>query len=74
MENTDNLSEQTENRFMAIETKLAYLEDFVSKMQEEVVSQQKTIENLRIENKILSDRIHDISENLEIPNRKPPHY
>lgn len=74
MGNTDNLSEQTENRFMAIETKLAYLEDFVSKMQEEVVSQQKTIENLRIENKILSDRIHDISENLEIPNRKPPHY
>lgn len=74
MENTDNLSEQTENRFMAIETKLAYLEDFVSKMQEEVVSQQKTIENLRIENKILSDRIQDISENLEIPNRKPPHY
>lgn len=74
MENTDNLSKQTENRFMAIETKLAYLEDFVSKMQEEVVSQQKTIENLRIENKILSDRIHDISENLEIPNRKPPHY
>ena len=59
---------------MAVETKLAYLEDFVSKMQEEVVSQQKTIENLRIENKILSDRIQDISENLEIPNRKQPHY
>lgn len=74
MENKENLNEQTENRFMAVETKLAYLEDFVNKMQEEVVSQQKTIENLRIENKILSDRIHDISENLEIPNRKPPHY
>lgn len=74
MENKENLSEQAENRFMAVETKLAYLEDFVNKMQEEVVSQQKTIENLRIENKILSDRIQDISENLEIPNRKPPHY
>lgn len=74
MKNTENLNEQTENRFMAVETKLAYLEDFVSKMQEEVVSQQKTIENLRIENKILSGRIQDISDNLEIPNRKPPHY
>lgn len=74
MKNTENLNEQTENRFMAVETKLAYLEDFVNKMQEEVVSQQKTIENLRIENKILSGRIQDISDNLEIPNRKPPHY
>lgn len=74
MKNTENLNEQTENRFMAVETKLAYLEDFVNKMQEEVVSQQKTIENLRIENKILSGRIQDISDNLEIPNSKPPHY
>ena len=50
------------------------MDDFVNKLQQEVVKQQKVIEILREENKILSSRIMDLSENIEIPNRKPPHY
>ncbi|WP_303921080.1 SlyX family protein [Treponema berlinense] len=65
---------ETENRFIALETKLAFMDDFVNKLQQEVVKQQKVIEILREENKILSSRIMDLSENIEIPNRKPPHY
>ena len=65
---------ETENRFIALETKLAFMDDFVNKLQKEVVKQQKVIEILREENKILSSRIMDLSENIEIPNRKPPHY
>ncbi|WP_178842823.1 SlyX family protein [uncultured Treponema sp.] len=65
---------ETENRFIALETKLAFMDDFVNKLQQEVVKQQKMIEILREENKILSSRIMDLSENIEIPNRKPPHY
>ena len=65
---------ETENRFITLETKLAFIDDFVNKLQQEVVKQQKVIEILREENKILSSRIMDLSENIEIPNRKPPHY
>lgn len=65
---------ETENRFIALETKLAFMDDFVNKLQQEVVKQQKVIEILREENIILSSRIMDLSENIEIPNRKPPHY
>ena len=65
---------ETENRFITLETKLAFMDDFVNKLQQEVVKQQKVIEILREENKILSSRIMDLPENIEIPNRKPPHY
>ena len=65
---------ETENRFITLETKLAFMDDFVNKLQQEVVKQRKVIEILREENKILSSRIMDLSENIEIPNRKPPHY
>ena len=65
---------ETENRFITLETKLAFMDDFVNKLQQEVVKQHKVIEILREENKILSSRLMDLSENIEIPNRKPPHY
>lgn len=68
------MDNETENRLVAIETKLAYMEDFIQKLQEVAVENQRTIEILRQENQILSGRIQDLSENLEIPNRKPPHY
>jgi len=63
-----------EERFVALETKIAYMDDFIAKLQEETIENQKTIQILREENKILAGRIQDLSENLEIPNRKPPHY
>ncbi|WP_261789702.1 SlyX family protein [Treponema pectinovorum] len=65
---------EIEDRFMNLEIKLAYLNKFVDELQGEVVKHQKEIDLLRQENKILSGRISDLSENMEIPNRKPPHY
>ena len=65
---------QTEERFVKLEMKIAFMEDFIEKLQEVAVENQKTIEILREENRILAGRIQDLSENLEIPNRKPPHY
>ena len=65
---------ETENRFIALETKLAYLEDFVAKLQEEAVASAKQIEILREENKILAGRYEELAENMDIPNRRPPHY
>ncbi len=68
------MNEELEEHFIALETKIAYMDDFIEKLQNEVVKQGKLIEILREENKILSGRIQDLSENIEIPNRKPPHY
>lgn len=68
------MNKEFEEHFIALETKIAYMDDFIEKLQNEVVKQGKLIEILREENKILSGRIQDLSENIEIPNRKPPHY
>ena len=68
------MEKEVEEKFLALETKVAYMDDFINKLQEEVVESQKEIQILREENRILSGRIQDLSENLEIPNRKPPHY
>ncbi len=69
------MDSDSENRFIAVETKLAYLEDFVEKLQEVAVEQGKEIERLRDENKLLSSRFRELQDSLEdIPNRKPPHY
>lgn len=68
------MEKELEDKFVALETKIAYMDDFIQKLQDEVVEGTKQMMILREENKILSDRIKDLSENLEIPNRKPPHY
>ena len=68
------MEKEVEEKFLVLETKIAYMDDFINKLQEEVVESQKEIQILREENRILSGRIQDLSENLEIPNRKPPHY
>ncbi len=68
------MDNEIEQRFVALEIKNAYMEDFIAKLQEVCVENQHLIEVLRQENKILAGRIQDLQENMEIPNRKPPHY
>lgn len=67
---------ETEKRFIEIETKLAYMEDFVNQLQAVTVEHTKLIDSLREENKLMAQKIKDMSDLLEgdIPNRKPPHY
>lgn len=67
---------ETEERLTAIEMKLDFMEDFVRQIQEVAVEQAKTIDMLKKENKLISDRLRDMSDYLEgdVPNRKPPHY
>ena len=68
------MDKETDERFIALETKISYMDDFINKLQEEAVENSRMIERLREENRILAGRIQDLSENLEIPNRRPPHY
>ena len=65
-----------ERKFISLETKLAYLEYFMNQIQEVAVEQAKTIEILKKENRIISGKLQEVSDSmeLEIPNRKPPHY
>lgn len=67
---------EIDNRFTAMEMKLAYMEDFVNQIQEVAVEQAKTIDKLKGEIKLMSNKIREMSDSLEgeIPNRKPPHY
>ncbi len=70
------MEKESEDRFTAIEMKLAYMEDFVNQIQKVAVEQSSTIEKLKKEVKLMSDRIREMSDAMEgdIPNRKPPHY
>ena len=70
------MENETNERLTAIEMKLAYMEDFVNQIQAVAVEQTKTIDKLQKEIKMMSDKIHEMSDAAggDIPNRKPPHY
>lgn len=70
------LDKDVEDRIVALEMKLVYMEDFVNQIQEVAVEQEKTIEKLVSENKLMAQKIREMSDSLEgdVPNRRPPHY
>ena len=70
------MKKDTEEKIIQLETKLAYLEDFLNQLQSVAVENSTTIENLREENKLMAQKIRDLSDQMEgdIPNRRPPHY
>ncbi|MCR5188545.1 MAG: SlyX family protein [Treponema sp.] len=65
-----------DERITKLEIDLAYLQDFMNQIQEVTVQQTKDIEKLKAENKMMAEKIKDMSNLMEgdIPNRKPPHY
>ncbi|WP_288188667.1 SlyX family protein [uncultured Treponema sp.] len=70
------MEKEAEDRITGLEIKLAYLEDYVNQLQAVSVEHTETIERLITENRMMSRKIRDMSDQLEgdIPNRKPPHY
>lgn len=64
-----------EERLEKIEIKLAYIEDFLARFQDEFVAQNKDFDRLRAENEAIKGRLRQISRHFEeISNQKPPHY
>lgn len=63
-------------RLTSIEMKLAYMEDFVGRLQDVVVEHTNTIEILKNENHALKDKLKELLDSAEgdIPNVRPPHY
>lgn len=64
-----------ETRLERIETKLAYLEDFIGRLQDEVVGRNSILDKLLAEQKAMKERVIQIAAEMEeYPDRKPPHY
>lgn len=64
-----------EERLDRIETKMTYLEDFMTKIQTITVEHTDTIERLRNENRALRAKLGEIEDAVQdIPSRRPPHY
>ncbi len=70
------MEKESEDRIIALETKVSYLEDFLNQLQAVCVENSETIEKLTKENKAMASKIRDMADQLEgeIPNRRPPHY
>lgn len=64
------------SRMTEIEIKFSYLEDFLNKLQNIAVEHDKTIDQMKAENRILKQKVRELVEAQEgdIPNRRPPHY
>lgn len=66
---------QSEDRLTLVETKLAYLEDFVNTLQELSVAHTKAIDRLSAENKTLREKLGEIGDSMrDTPQTRPPHY
>ncbi len=61
---------------IAIETKLAYLEDTVATLNAMVIDQQKQIDRLEAGRKDLERQLGELAESggESMPHKKPPHY
>ena len=66
---------EIEKRIVALETKLAYLEDFVNQLQGVSVVHTKSIDGITAQYKAMSEKLRELADAAEeIPNRIPPHY
>ena len=67
----------SEQRFIDLESKLAYLEDTVRQLDRALCRQQEQIGKLEATEKLLMDRISELAASdapEETANEKPPHY
>ncbi len=62
-----------DERFIDLESKIAYLENFISELNSVVIEQEQSIKHLMEEVEMLKRDIKESKESL--PDReKPPHY
>jgi SlyX protein len=67
----------SEERFLDVETKLAYQEDLVESLNKVVSDQRRQIDALEKNYRKMADRLMDLSEAFEatqVEDAPPPHY
>jgi len=62
-----------EEKLIALETKIAYFENYINELNEVVITQGKSIKKLELEADDLRKQIQSGKDNLP-ENEKPPHY
>ncbi len=62
-----------EERLIAVETKIAYLENYINEINMVVIEQEKTIKKLEFDSEALRNQIASGKDALP-ENEKPPHY
>ncbi len=68
-------TENLEKRFVEIETKLTFLEDFVAKQNEVIVAQSNEISRLKKALRQISEKLENLgNDNIFPANEKPPHW
>jgi len=69
------MNEETERRFEAVETKLAYLEDFLVRLQEAVLARNEAADKKAAEIAAIKDKVVELAGLMEeMPHQRPPHY
>jgi len=71
------LNEWDEDRIITIETKIAYQEDLLQKLDDIVSMQQKKLDQLEITCRSLVkgiERLNEADGNKSITDQRPPHY
>ena len=63
-----------EERFVRLEIKAAYLEKLALELNEVVITQGRTINDLQKRVEHLERQLHTSGDNSSIPHEKPPHY
>ncbi|MDR1031207.1 MAG: SlyX family protein [Treponema sp.] len=67
--------ERIEERLESLETKLAYLEDFVTELQGTVLEGNAEFDRLKEEHRAMKVKLLHISQEVgTMPQQKPPHY
>ncbi|ULQ58928.1 SlyX family protein [Brucepastera parasyntrophica] len=67
--------ENTQERLTFIETKLAYLEDFVNTLHHIVLEHTEVIDKYKAENKQMREKLEEMAAAItDIPGARPPHY
>lgn len=65
---------EPEERLITIETKIAYLENFVNELSLVIIEQEETIKKLISETEVMKKKISEADAEKLPENEKPPHY
>lgn len=76
-DHTDSIGGPIEDRFIELETKLAYCEDLVQRLNDALSSQQRQLDELRLSMATLTERVKTLAQPAPGPHpghERPPHY
>lgn len=65
------------DELIELQTQLAFQEQATAELNQALISQQKQIDLLRLEIKLLKDKLGGLEDRIEtgpLQNEKPPHY